>query len=87
MDDGDEVIVHEPYFTSYDQQIKIARGIPVPLETYEKEEFQINPNRLFPTDTALMKSLYLATENATKKWTQRQRNWDQIINELSIIHS
>ena len=27
----------------------------------------------------------LATENATKKWSQRQRNWDQIINELSIL--
>ncbi len=42
---------------------------------------------VYPTDMSLMKSLYLATENATKKWSQRQRNWDQIINELSIIHS
>ena len=42
---------------------------------------------VFPTDTSLVKALYLATENAAKKWTQRQRNWDLIVNELSIIHS
>lgn len=42
---------------------------------------------IFPTDTSLLKSLLLATENATKKWTQRQKNWYLIINELSNIHS
>lgn len=27
------------------------------------------------------------SENTTKKWAQWQKNWDQIINELSIIHA
>ncbi len=40
---------------------------------------------IFPTDQSLMKMLYLATQNATKKWTSRQKNWDQIKNELSIL--
>jgi transposase-like protein len=29
---------------------------------------------LFPSDAALEKILYLATQNITKKWTQRYRN-------------
>lgn len=40
---------------------------------------------IFPTDKALMKSLYLATMDATKKWTMRIRLWDQIKSELSIL--
>ena len=40
---------------------------------------------IFPTDQSLMKMLYLATMNATKKWTSRHRNWDLIKNELSIL--
>ena len=41
---------------------------------------------IFPTDSSLLKALFLATRDATKKWTSRQRNWDQIKNELSILH-
>lgn len=40
---------------------------------------------VFPNDKALMKSLYLATMDATKKWTMRVRLWDQIKSELSIL--
>ncbi|MDL2328091.1 pyridoxal phosphate-dependent aminotransferase [Ruminococcaceae bacterium OttesenSCG-928-A11] len=46
LDDGDEVIIHTPCFTPYPQQVELARGIPVPLETYEEEDFQINIERL-----------------------------------------
>ena len=46
VDDGDEVIMQAPYFTPYIQQVKLARGIPVELATYEEEDFQINTERL-----------------------------------------
>ena len=35
---------------------------------------------LFPSDTALEKMLYLASENVVRKWIQRYRNWDQVLN-------
>ncbi len=38
----------------------------------------------FPTDAALMKSLYLAMLDATSKRTSRVRNWDYILNHLAI---
>lgn len=40
---------------------------------------------VFPTDLSLEKMLYLASQNAMKKWTQRYRNWDSILNQLMIF--
>lgn len=40
---------------------------------------------VFPSDESLMKCLYLATQNITKKWTTRYGNWDMILSELSIM--
>ncbi len=41
---------------------------------------------IFPSDQALLKSLYLATMDQIKNWSNRQKKWDQIKNELSILH-
>ena len=40
---------------------------------------------VFPSDVALEKMLYLASENIVKKWTQRYRNWDQVLNQLIVL--
>lgn len=39
----------------------------------------------FPTDDAVMKSAYLATREATKKWTMPIRNWGIILNQFLTI--
>ena len=41
---------------------------------------------VFPSDTALLKALYLSTFEATKKWTVTIRNWGQVYGELSIMY-
>jgi putative transposase len=41
---------------------------------------------VFPSDGALEKMLYLASINVMKKWTQRYRNWDQVLNQLLIMY-
>lgn len=40
----------------------------------------------FPSDTALEKMLYLASQNVMKKWTQRYRNWDRVLNQLILLY-
>lgn len=51
--------------------------------TYRK----LNRQRsVFPSDTALLKALYLATFEATKKWSLPIRNWGQVYGELSIMY-
>lgn len=39
----------------------------------------------FPTDEAVMKSVYLAVREATKKWTMPIRNWGVILNQFLTI--
>jgi len=62
-DDGDEIIIHAPYFTPYPQQIELARGIPVVLDTYEEEDFQINVERLKALITERTKAIVINTPN------------------------
>ena len=51
--------------------------------TYRKFNRQ---RSVFPSDTALLKALYLATFEATKKWTMSIRNWGRVYGELSIMY-
>jgi len=41
---------------------------------------------VFPSDTALVKMLYLISMNAKERWTSRYRNWDKILNQLLIFY-
>ena len=63
--------------------IYTTNGIESLNSTYRK----LNRQRsVFPSDTALLKALYLATFEATKKWTMSIRNWGQVYGELSIMY-
>ncbi|WP_432663612.1 pyridoxal phosphate-dependent aminotransferase [Wukongibacter baidiensis] len=63
LDDGDEVIIHEPCFTPYPQQIELTRGKPVVLETYEEDEFQVDTERLKGLITNRTKAIIINTPN------------------------
>jgi transposase-like protein len=39
----------------------------------------------FPTDDAVMRSVFLAVNEATKKWNMTIRNWGIILNQFSAI--
>jgi len=39
----------------------------------------------FPTDEAVLKSVYLAIKEATKKWTMPIQNWGIVLNQFNII--
>jgi len=40
---------------------------------------------VFPNDDALRKMLYLASKNIVKRWTQRYRDWEMVLNHLAIL--
>ena len=57
------------------------------IESLNSTYRKLNRKRsVFPSDTALLKALYLATFEATKKWTMSIRNWGQVYGELSIMY-
>ena len=57
------------------------------IESLNSTYRKLNRQRsVFPSDTALLKALYLATFEATKKWTQTIRNWGAVYGELFIMY-
>ena len=41
---------------------------------------------VFPRDSSLEKMLYPASGNIIRKWTQRYRNWDQVLNQMIVLY-
>ena len=57
------------------------------IESLNSSLRRLNSQRsVFPSDTALLKSLHLATFEATKKWTMPLRNWGRVYGELSVMY-
>ncbi len=59
LNPGDEVIVPAPYWVSYAEQIKLAGGVPVIVETKESENFLLKPDAFRAAITPKTKLLLL----------------------------
>ncbi len=56
------------------------------IESLNSSYRHLNRQRsVFPSSQSLLKALYLATFEATKKWTMPLRNWGKIRGELTIM--
>lgn len=72
------------YF-KYPQEVRTLIYTTNTIEGYNRKLRKVTKNKsVFPTDDSLLKMLYLATQDITKKWTSRQRDWGQIISQLQI---
>lgn len=57
------------------------------IESLNSGYRRLNRQRsVFPSSTALLKALYLATFELTKKWTGTLRNWGPVYGELAIMY-
>jgi len=57
------------------------------VESLNSTYRRLNRNRsVFPSETALLKALYLATFEATKKWTMPLRDWGKVRGELEMMY-
>jgi len=43
VSDGDEVLIPAPYWVTYPEQVRLARGVPVYVETLAKDGFKLRP--------------------------------------------
>ena len=56
------------------------------IEGLNRQFRQITKNKpSFTNDDSLRKMLYLASKKIVERWTQRYRNWDVVLSQLSII--
>lgn len=57
------------------------------IESLNSGYRRLNKQRsVFPSDTALLKALYLATHEIAKKWTVPLRDWGKVLGELEIMY-
>ncbi|URZ00958.1 IS256 family transposase [Clostridium felsineum] len=73
-------------FFKYPPEIRKIIYTTNAMESYNRQLRKVTKSRsIFPNDEALLKMLYLATIDITKKWTQGIRGWAQILAQLSIF--
>ena len=71
---------------AFPQHIKKAIYTTNAIETVNRQIRKIIKNKgVFPNDQAVKKSLYLALQNAQKKWTMPIWNWPLALNQFAIL--
>jgi len=56
------------------------------IESYHRQLRKVTKGKsVFPTDEALLKLLYLVTQDVILKWTGRIHNWGQILLQFSVF--
>ena len=56
------------------------------IEGFNRQLRKVTKNKsVFPTDDNLLKMLYLAMIDITKKWTGKRKDWGQIHSQLEIF--
>jgi aminotransferase len=63
VEEGDEVLLTSPRFTSYDTAIELCGGVVVPVPTYEEHDFALMPEEIEKRITERTKMLVLVTPN------------------------
>jgi transposase-like protein len=72
-------------FFKYPEEIRKIIYTTNAIESYNNSVKKVAKTKgSFPSDDALLKTLYLSTMDAEKKWSQRMRTWNSVIGNLII---
>lgn len=83
LNPGDEVLVCEPSFVCYDPLIRLADGVPVPIETKAEDKFKLTPGQLLEKITPKTKALVLPYPNNPTGAVMRRDDLAKIVEILS----
>jgi transposase-like protein len=73
-------------FFKYPPEVRTLIYTTNPIESLHRKIKKVSKNKsIFPNEQALFKLVYLAVEEAAKKWTMRQRDWAMIYSQLMIF--
>lgn len=72
------------YFT-YTEDIRRLIYTTNTIEGFHRQVRKVTKNKgVFPSDDALLKLVYLAYKNVSKKWTQPLQNWSLTVSQLAL---
>jgi transposase-like protein len=73
-------------FFKYPPQIRKLIYTTNMIESYHRQLRKVTKGKsVFPSDEALLKMLYLVTQDVMLRWTARVHNWGQILLQLSVF--
>lgn len=73
------------YF-KYPQSVRTLIYTTNSIENFNRQLRKVTKSKaVFPNDDALLKMLYLAQIDITKKWTGRRRDWGEIHSQLEVF--
>ncbi len=73
------------YF-KYPDEVRVLIYTTNIIEGFNRQMRKVTKSKtVFPTDDSLLKILYLAMMDVTKKWTQSRRDWGKIHSQLEIF--
>lgn len=73
------------YF-KYPQEVRTLIYTTNAIESFNRQLRKVTKSKaVFPTDDSLLKMLYLAMMDITKKWTGRRKDWGRIHSQLEIF--
>lgn len=73
------------YF-KYPQEVRTLIYTTNAIENFNRQLRKVTKSKsVFPTDESLLKMLYLAMMDITKKWTGQRKDWGQIHSQLEIF--
>lgn len=73
------------YF-KYPQSVRTLIYTTNAIENFNRQLRKVTKSKsVFPNDDALLKMLYLAQVDITKKWTGRRRDWGEIHSQLEVF--
>lgn len=76
----------EAAYFKFPSEVRIVMYTTNIIESLHNQLRKVTKTKtVFPTDQALEKILYLASQNVMKKCTRRYKNWDCILNQLLIF--
>lgn len=74
-------------FFKFSAEIRKVMYTTNAIESLNSTYKRLNRNRkVFPTDMSLLKTLYLSTMKAEKKWSVRTSNWDICLSQFRIMY-
>jgi putative transposase len=73
------------YF-KYPQEVRTLIYTTNAIEGFNRQLRKVTKSKaVFPTDDSLLKMLYLAMMDITKKWTGKRRDWGIIHSQLEVF--
>jgi aminotransferase len=79
VDPGDEVLVVEPCYVSYEPVIRLAGGVPVFLHTRAEQSFKLTPEELEAHITPRTKAIIFCYPNNPTGSTMSAEEWKRLI--------